>query len=187
MSSLSFEVEENLLREVKSILDSVGLDVELAFSIFMNKIVKEKGLPFSLKQPTEEKQAAGTFDTKASKRTNNVITTEMIEEVWNSFKQYKKGYNDIKDLSYQVSEKTDMNQGSAMIYLNILIKLSDGVINKRSMKPTDFEFFLNKFKKEYGRAQFDKAIKSIEISIPYWKNNIPTFAESMEVLLAEIK
>ena len=153
----------------------------------MNKIVKEKGLPFSLKQTTEIKQTAGIIETKTSKRTNNVITTEMIQEVWNSFKKYKNGYDDIKDLSYQVSEKSGMNQGSAMIYLNILIKLSDGVINKRSMKPTDFEFFLNKFKKEYGKAQFDKAIKSVEISIPYWKSNIPTFAESMEVLLTEIR
>lgn len=193
MSKLIFEVDDLQLEEVNSILDSVGLDIEIAFSIFIRQIIKERGLPFSVKQnsskaqnsrPSDETEVH-TFPTRLRK-TKNTITTKMIEEVWNSFMKYRDGYDDVKTLAEYIAEKSGMNPGSATIYLNILIKLSQGEINRRSMKPSDFKFFLRRFKNELGTDIYNKAIHSIEISIPYWKSNIPTFADSMINLLKEL-
>lgn len=188
MSRLSFEVEDSLLEEVEVILDSVGLDIDIAFSIFIKKIVKEKGLPFTLKQTgrSSSTEINQEQDGQSNKRKNNSITTEMIEEVWNAFLDYRKGINDVSDLADKVSEKSGMSRGSAMIYINILIRLSEGEINKRSMKPSDFEFFLVKFKNTLSRDEYNKAIRSVEVSIPYWNNNIPTFADNMRELLEKM-
>ena len=59
--------------------------------------------------------------------------------------------------------------------------------NKRVMKPTDFEFFLIKFRQELGVEKFKNYLKSVSDSIPYWRSNVPTFAESMETLLVKLK
>jgi addiction module RelB/DinJ family antitoxin len=209
MSKLSFEVDDSLLEEVEVILDSVGVDIDIAFSIFMKKIVKEQGLPFTLKQTKQsnsfevnqendehskkQTKQSNSFevnqenDEHSKRRKNNSITTEMIEEVWNAFLEYRKGFGEVGELADKVSEKTGMNRGSAMIYINVLIKLAEGEINKRSMKPSDFEFFLMKFKNTLSKEEFKNAVRSVEVSIPYWNNNIPTFADSMKDLIAKIK
>lgn len=47
------------------------------------------------------------------------------------------------------------------------------------MKPKDFEFILKKIRQELGQHAFETALKLIGLSIPYWRNNLPTFADSM--------
>ena len=195
MSRLTFEIDDVQLQEVSQILDSVGLDLDIAFNIFIKKIIKEKGLPFAVKQNSEsvhheiknDDENDITLDAIRSRRSNNSITPEMVEEVWNAFKNYQAGLEEVKVLAYFVSLKSGMNLGSATIYLNILIKLSKGEINRRSMKTSDFEFFLKKFKDEFSEEMYKKAMESVKLSIPYWKSNIPTFAEGMELLLSKIE
>jgi len=195
MSKLTFEIDDVQLQEVSQILDSVGLDLDIAFNIFIKKIIKEKGLPFAVKQNSEsvhheiknDDENNIALDAIRSRRTNNSISPEMIEEVWSAFKNYQNGLEEVKVLAYLVSLKSGMNLGSATIYLNILIKLSNGEINRRSMKTSDFEFFLKKFKEEFSKEMYNNAIQSVKLSIPYWKNNIPTFAEGMELLLSKIE
>ena len=195
MSKLTFEIDDVQLQEVSRILDSVGLDLDIAFSIFIKKIIKEKGLPFSVKQNAEpvhheiktEDEDEITLESIRSRRSNNSITPEMVEEVWNAFKNYHVGLEEVKVLAYLVSLKSGMNLGSATIYLNILIKLSKGEINRRSMKTSDFELFLKKFKDEFSDEIYKNAVESVKLSIPYWKSNIPTFAEGMELLLSRIE
>lgn len=195
MSKLKFEIDDVQLQEVSRILDSVGLDLDIAFSIFIKKIIKEKGLPFTVKQNAEpvhhekktEDEDEITLESIRSRRSNNSITPEMVEEVWSAFKNYQVGLEEVKVLAYLVSLKSGMNLGSATIYLNILIKLSKGEINRRSMKTNDFEIFLKKFKDEFSDEMYKNAIESVKLSIPYWKSNIPTFAEGMELLLSRIE
>ena len=194
MTKLLLDVDDSILKEAKMILDSVGLDIDIAFNIFIKRIIKEKGLPFSLKQTNVMKQQFNSTINDHSdnvvhskpRRTNNTITNSMIEEVWSAFIIYNEGSQEISDLKEYISEKSGMSVGSAQIYLNILVRLSKGEINKRSMKPADFEFFLKKFKHDLGIEVYNKAIHSVEISIPYWNDNIPTFARSMKELLKRI-
>jgi DNA-damage-inducible protein J len=192
MAKLVLEVEDSSLKDAEMILDSIGLDMEIAVNIFIKKVVKEKGLPFSMKQsanlqevPTSTDQTPA--DETPKRRLNNVISEEMILEVWNVFRKFRVGIDDIKDQSEKIAKKTSMNPGSASIYLNILLKMSKGDMTKRAMKPTDFEFFLTKFKQELGTDKYKTALKSVRDSIPYWRSNIPTFADSMENLVRKLE
>lgn len=195
MSKLVFEVDDSSLKAVEKILDSIGLDIEIAFNILIKKIIKEKGLPFSVKQIENASEKDKSLDDGKNlpldggqtRRSNVVINERMIEEVWNTFKKFRVGVDDIFQKREIIAKKTGMNPGSAGIYLNILIKMAKGQMNKRAMKPTDFEYFLGKFKEEQGAEQYQNAIKSVVDSIPYWRTNIPTFADSMELLLKNIE
>jgi DNA-damage-inducible protein J len=191
MKKMTFEVDDALIETAESILDSLGLDMDIAFNIFVKKIIKEKGLPFSLSRtanptvltsaPYQDSNLALTDEIR--RRSNRVISQEMIVEVWNTFKRFRVDIDDIYQKRDEISNKTGMNQGSALIYLYILVKLSKGEENKRAMKPSDFEYFVQKFKQEQNPALFRNVLQSIRVSIPYWRRNIPTFANTMELLL----
>lgn len=191
MSKLVFEVDDSSLKAVETILDSIGLDIDIAFNILIKKIIKEKGLPFSVKQIDNASEIDKSLDGGKNppddggqaRRSNVIINELMVDEVWNTFKKFRIGVDDVLQKREIIARKTGMNPGSAGIYLNILIKMSKGQMNKRAMKPSDFEYFLKKFKEEQGIEQYRNAIKSVEDSIPYWRTNIPTFANSMESLI----
>ncbi|MFA5433286.1 MAG: type II toxin-antitoxin system RelB/DinJ family antitoxin [Candidatus Paceibacterota bacterium] len=195
MSKLIIEIDDSLLTEAKLILDSVGIDIDIAFNIFVKRIVKEKGLPFSLKQGSDIVERVSSVDNQEylfsgqsnTGRSNSSITIHMIEEVWNVFKNYNKGFLEVNKLADSIFNKTGMNRGSAMIYLNILVNLCKGEINRRSMKPKDFEFFLMKIKHELGLEIYKNSIYSVRISIPYWKSNNSTFAENMDEILKKLE
>lgn len=195
MSKLMIEIDDSLLKEAELILDSVGIDIDIAFNIFVKRIIKEKGLPFSLKLGSDIGELVSSVDKKDylclgqsnTGRSNSSITMKMIEEVWNAFKNYYKGFLDVNKLADSIFNKTGMNRGSAMIYLNILVNLSKGEINRRSMKPKDFEFFLIKMKHELGLEIYKNAIYSVRISIPYWKSNNSTFAEKMDEVIKKLE
>jgi addiction module RelB/DinJ family antitoxin len=191
MAKLILEIEDSSLKDAEMILDSIGLDMEIAVNIFIKKVVKEKGLPFSMKQSANLQEVpTSTGHTPADgtpgKRMNIAISEDMIQEVWNVFRKFRVGIDDIKDQSDKIAKQTGMNPGSASIYLNILLKMLNGDMTKRAMKPTDFEFFLTKFRQELGTDKYKNALKSVRDSIPYWRVNIPTFADSMESLLTQL-
>ena len=181
-------IDQNQLDEANKILESIGLSMDIAMGIFIKRIIKEKGLPLVLKQSElETKKDEGNHANDSSiRRTSKAITVSMVEEVWNAYKIYQQGRTEIVELSDEVSEKTGMNKGSAFIYLNIIAKMVKGEKNTRSMKPKDFEFFLGKIRKEFGERAFENSLKSIGLSIPYWRNNLPTFADSMQEVLKNI-
>jgi addiction module RelB/DinJ family antitoxin len=185
MISVNVMIDQNQLEEANKILESIGLSMDIAIGIFIKRIIKEKGFPLVLKQPDSETKKAEVYVSNESskRRTSKAITASMVEEVWNAFKIYQQGRTEIVELSDEVSEKTSMNKGSAFIYLNIIAKMVKGEKNTRSMKPKDFEFFLGKIRKELGEHAFENSLKSIGLSIPYWRNNLPTFADSMQEVL----
>ena len=189
MISVNVMIDQNQLDEANKILESIGLSMDIAMGIFIKRIIKEKGLPLVLKQSESEAKKDVVYITSDSseRRTSKAITASMVEEVWNAYKIYQQGRIEIVELSDEVSEKTGMNKGSAFIYLNIIAKMIKGEKNTRSMKPKDFEFFLGKIRKELGEHAFENSLKSIGLSIPYWRNNLPTFADSMQEVLKRSK
>jgi len=192
MAKLALEVEDSSLKEAELILDSIGLDMEIAVNIFIKKIVKEKGLPFSMKQPAipSEEPTLTISPEKAPeggavrKRKNQKITESMILEVWNVFKKLRVGVDGIREQGEKIAAKTGMNPGSACIHLNILLCMSKGKISKRDMTPTDFEFYLDKFKNEMDHEKFQNAKNTIKRSLNYWRTHNPSFTDKMEKLLA---
>jgi len=190
MAKIEIQVEDGVLSEAEMILHSLGMDIEMAVNIYLKRIVLEKGLPMTmaghgLKQPeTEMTDDAGNLSEDESKvtiRSNKKITPAMVDEVWIAFSKYTGESGEINILSTEVSGKTGMNQGSAFIYLTVLSNLVNGDPNTRVLKYKDLEYLMEKIKSELGENNYQKALKSLESSIPYWREKIPgSYADKVE-------
>ena len=97
------------------------------------------------------------------------ITQQMVEAVWDAFKEYNSKGGDIDNIIKGVAGTTGMNSGSAFIYLNILDNLITGEPNIKNMKMADLEYYMSKIKSEYDGEKFKNALNSLEKSIPYWE------------------
>ncbi len=190
MSKIEITIDDGILSEAKQVLQSIGMDVEMAVSVYLRRIAMERGLPMSMTSSLTkrfESEASGIFervtddDAPFSARSNTKITAEMVDAVWLAFLKHLKGSEDMKALSAEVSLKSGMNRGSAFIYLIILANLVNGDPNTRVLKFNDLEYFMGKIKDELGENKYQKALQSLISSIPYWQEKIPgAFTEKIE-------
>ena len=190
MTKLEINIDDAILREAEKILHSIGLNTEIAVSIFLKRVAIEKGLPMIMTAATsnqaesafsEDTEEIFDYESKQSARSNNRITPAMVEEVWLAFLRHVEGSGEINQLSTEVSEKTGMNRGSAFIYLTVLSNLVKGADNTRVLKFKDLEYLMGKIKTDLGESKYQKAIQSLKISVPYWREKVPgTFADKVE-------
>lgn len=190
MAKIEIQIDDGILTEAEKILHSLGMDVEMAVSIYLRRIALEKGLPMNMTGPaskrleperTEDFEDSFEDDLKASTRSNSRITSAMVDEVWHAFLRHVGGSGEINPLSTEVSTKTGMNRGSAFIYLTVLSKLVNGDPNTRVLKYKDLEYLMGKIQTELGESKYQKALKSLMASVPYWREKIPgAFADKVE-------
>lgn len=190
MAKIEINIDDATLREAEKILHSLGMNTEIAVSIFLRRVALEKGLPMAMTASTSSQAETDysedpgeTFDYESIQetRSNNKITPDMVEEVWDSFLRYLKGSGEINRLSTEVSKRTGMNRGSAFIYLNILANLVKGESNTRTMKMNDLEYYMEKIKKELGENKYQDALKSLRLSVPYWQEKLSgNFGDKVE-------
>jgi len=130
---------------------------------------------------SEDTDEVFDYESKQFARSNNRITPAMVEEVWRAFLRHIEGSGEINRLSTEVSEKTGMNRGSAFIYLTVLANLVNGNPNTRVLKYKDLEYLMDRIKTELGESKYQKAIQSLKMSVPYWREKIPgSFADKVE-------
>jgi len=189
VASLEIQIDDTVLAEAKKVLHSLGLDVEMAVNIYLRRIALEKGLPMPMavvspkwtENDSDEGMKETDNDAKSRSRANNKITAEMIDEVWQAFLRYTRGLGEINPLSTEVSIKTGMNRGSAFIYLTVLTNLVKGEPNTRVVKYKDLVHLMDKIRSELGESQYQNALRSLEASVPYWREKISgTFADKVE-------
>lgn len=190
MAKIEIQIDDGILSEAEKVLHSLGMDVAMAVSIYLRRIALEKGLPMTMtgtvsKRPepemTEDFEDSFEEDSKTSTRSNSRITTAMVDEVWLAFLRHLEGSGEVNPLSTEVSVKTGMNRGSAFIYLTVLDNLVNGAPNTRVLKFKDLEYLMGKIKAELGESKYQKAIKSLMASVPYWQEKIPgAFADKVE-------
>lgn len=190
MAKLEINIDDAILREAEKILHSLGLNTEIAVSIFLKRVAIEKGLPMIMTATTSNQAESGfaedtdeniDYESKQFVRSNNRITPAMVEEIWHAFLRHTEGSGEINQLSTEVSEKTGMNRGSAFIYLTVLANLVKGADNTRVLKFKDLEYLMGKIKTELGESKYQKAIQSLKMSVPYWREKIPgTYADKVE-------
>jgi addiction module RelB/DinJ family antitoxin len=190
MAKIEINIDDATLREAEKILHSLGMNTEIAVSIFLRRVALEKGLPMTMAASTASQadsdfseNSGETFDFESMQitRSNNKITPAMVEEVWNAFLRHIEGSGEINGLSSEVSEKTGMNRGSVFIYLTVLANLVKGESNTRVLKYKDFEYLMDKIKAKLGESKFQKALQSSMKSVPYWREKIPgSFADKVE-------
>jgi antitoxin component of RelBE/YafQ-DinJ toxin-antitoxin module len=185
-----FEVDEGVADKAEAIYLALGMDLEMAIGVFLRRTVLENRFPIEMGLPasTAAQQPAPQVDANLSTREvlnyedeaysppreNSKITQPMVEALWAEFKNYCNSTGgDIRGISNHVSHETGMNPGSAFIYMNILNNLLSGTSNTRNMKMKDLEFYMAKIKEEFGEEEYQKALTSLELSVPYWDK--PTF------------
>lgn len=180
-------VDDGTAAEAEAVFEALGLDMETAVRMFLKRAVVEQGLPLSTSVATAapEQSAAATT---AVKRTNNVITRPMVEDIWGRFVRYLDEDGDINATAADAHQTTGMNQGSAFIYLTILDNLVNGKHNTRNMKMADLRYCVGRIREELDEQSYLNAIKSLKASIPYWdKDAFGMFASKVQAFVDELE
>ncbi len=197
-------LDEELVEKSERILDGIG-GLQIGVSIFLSRLIKENSFMFLFNENKvtyhfAETQRGDTgmiteknkFDDGiyVTKRTKKPITKEMRDYVWKFFKQVRvsEGVINRNDVAKDIADKSGMNQGSAFIYIGILINLLDGNINTRNMKFEDLEQYVKYIKNECTERDFEKTLMSLEKSIPYWKEHfVSDFSYNVERLVKQYR
>lgn len=177
---LRIEVDDELANSAQLIYDALGIDTETAVRMFLKRTVLEQRLPLS----TSVAAIGAPEASISSKRTKNVITRAMVEDIWRRFKRYLDEGGSTNSIASDAHEATGMNQGSAFIYLTILDNLVNGKHNTRNMKMADLEFYVDRIREELDEESYVNAIESLSLSIPYWdKEEFGQFASKVNAFL----
>lgn len=176
----NIEVDAELAAEALVVLKRSGLNLESATAVFLRRCVTEQGLPFH-----ENGSAPGSSQKRnqVEARSSGIkITQDMVESVWEAFKDYNTNGGDLRRIADDISSETGMNAGSALIYLVILNNLVNGRQNRKNMKMRDLEFYMARIKDTYGNTTYRNALTSLEMSIPYWDSQFTgDFANKLQM------
>jgi antitoxin component of RelBE/YafQ-DinJ toxin-antitoxin module len=203
----SLNIDEKILERAEEKLNSIGMNLNTAIEIFLERIVAESTFPLTMKSsypplglddrftqgPTENSAIPDTIENRAAHgRPPNKripITRDMTQSVWVFFREYyRNGGGDKKKVAAAIALESGMSEGSAYIYLVILDNLIEGKINKRNMKLADLSYCINKIEEELGQEKLSLALSSLERSLPYWRERINiAYADQVEQLVADIK
>jgi len=193
MAIIEINVDENTLKEAEKALHSIGMDVQIAVNVFLRRVAIEKGFPMPMTTSVSSQKENVVYQEDEVKehmyqtRSNNTITGKMVDELWQAFLRYNKGFGEISRLRDEVAENSGMNSGSAFIYLNILANLIKGAPNTRTLKMKDLVYLMERIKSELGPNEYHNAIQSLKTSIPYWRKKLAgSFADHVEKNLNSI-
>lgn len=195
-TTISFEIDETLASKAEQIYNALGMNTQMALSLFIRRTVMDGKLPLaavtpppanhaSTDQPAPIPESDPHFE---SKPTGKRITEEMVGAVWQAFlKMRQLGYS-ANSLASEVSNSTGMNPGSAFIYLTILDNLVKGKPNTRNMKMADLETYMSKIQNELNTSDYQNALLSLERSVPYWsKSQFGNFGKHVSLYLNQHK
>ena len=126
MAKIDINIDDSILREAEKILNSLGMNTEIAVSIFLRRVVLEKRFPVKLDVPLIDQpelvsspnlgNTVGHHTSRIARKYSK-INADMIEEIWQMFLKYLDEPDEINRMSTQVSRKTGMNPSSAIIYM----------------------------------------------------------------------
>lgn len=185
---LRLEIDDALVNDAALVYETLGIDTETAVRMFLKRTVLEQRLPLSTSVPSADSVERMTEKTGITKRTKNVITKVMVEDIWRRFSGYLEEGGSINSIARDAHEATGMNQGSAFIYLTILDNLINGKHNTRNMKMSDLEYLMDQIKGQLDDRSYVNSISSLRKSLPYWdKEEFGQFAAKVQRYLDSIE
>lgn len=185
---LRLEIDDALVNDAALVYETLGIDTETAVRMFLKRTVLEQRLPLSTSVPSADSVERMTEKTGITKRTKNVITKVMVEDIWRRFSGYLEEGGSINSIAQDAHEATGMNQGSAFIYLTILDNLINGKHNTRNMKMSDLEYLMDQIKGQLDDRSYVNSISSLRKSLPYWdKEAFGQFAAKVQRYLDSIE
>ena len=197
--NFNISMEDGNFDHAEAILSDMGLELTTYLKMAIVKLIKEKCIPFELSsnpvlfEPQQSSAIPSTsanlvdFNRSAVRETNK-ITNEMCNALWEEFKRRRSsGNTNLQEAAQLISVQTGMNRGSAFIYFNILNNLMDGMKNTRALKYADLVFFVGKIRAELPEQALKATITSLEASIPYWHEKLPSsFADKVRRFVDEL-
>ncbi len=182
---LRIEVDDETAKGAQLVYDVLGIDLETAVKMFLKRTVLEQRLPLSTSVSAFER--TGSASDAKLRRSKNVITKAMVEDIWRRFKRHVAEGGSANSIAAEAHGATGMNQGSAFIYLTILDNLVNGKHNTRNMKMADLEFYMDRIREDLDERSYCNAITSLRLSIPYWdKDEFGQFASKVQAYLDSI-
>ena len=111
------------------------------------------------------------------------MTDEMIEICYKFGKKVHSGDN-MQDIADDVVDATGMNRNSAIMYLQVVCSMLDGVVYKRAINSKAIQKYFENIWNEYGSRGLQKAVKATRLHIEYRKECGHT-VDSIEELCAK--
>lgn len=96
------------------------------------------------------------------------MTEEMIEICYKFGKKVHSGAN-MQEIADDVVYETGMNRNSAIMYLQVVCSMLDGVIYKRAINSKAIQKYFENIWNEYGSVGLQKAIKATRLHMEYRK------------------
>lgn len=185
---LTINVDDELAANASNIYDVLGLDLDTAIKMFLKRTVLEQKLPLDTSVPFINPAASDDAVEKTGKRSNNVISKPMAEDIWCRFEKYAKEGGDVNSIAADAHLATGMNQGSAFIYLTILDNMINGKHNTRNMKMVDLEYYVEQIRANLDEQSYINAIDSLKLSIPYWDKEVfGQFADKVRAFINRLE
>ncbi len=182
---ITIEIDEAIVQNAEAIYETLGMDIEMAITMFLRRTVLEQRFPLGLNTKTLAPAMRVEKLSSGPARQNSHITQSMVEQVWKEFISLEPSKESTKDVAERINSQTGMNSGSAFIYLTILNNLVNAKSNTRTMKFKDLKFYLGSIKKELGETSYKNAIESLKNSVSYW--NKPQFGSFSQRIMKYIE
>lgn len=194
--SISFEIDEDIASKAEGIYNAIGMDTEMALSMFMRRTVLVGALPMSPIGQAAQASPGIVLQASASDPSAPVapakqtrggkITQDMADAVWGAFLDMRREGGSANDYADKVAEACGMNAGSAFIYLVMLDNMVAGRPNTRNMKFKDLTGYVSRIREELGQASYENAITSLGSSLEYWDDpKFGHFATRVQKFLEE--
>ena len=179
--TIAFDIDDEIARKAESVYNALGMNTEMALSIFMRRTVLEGALPLSPVEKAALSAATQTQNVPSAQtsmpvesrqtRSSGVITQEMADVVWDTFLKMHRFGGSANSYADEVTELSGMNVGSAFIYLVMLDNMVAGKPNTRNMKIKDLEGYVARIKDELGQKPYENTLASLEASLEYWSDS----------------
>ena len=71
-SAINIQIDSNVKKDATMVLTELGLSMSTAINLFLKQVIKKNGLPFEVKNPTNNTQENNIGNTIREKTVNNI-------------------------------------------------------------------------------------------------------------------
>lgn len=113
-----------------------------------------------------EKSEKGSSVIQESNTLYKKMTDEMIDLCYKYGKRVHEGEN-VQKIADEIAGETGMNRNSAIMYLQTVSSMLDGIIYKRAINSKALKKYFDNIWNDYGSNGLRKAIKATKLHIEY--------------------
>jgi len=187
MISMRAMIELEKVDEAISILENLGISIEIAVGLFIRRIIQEGKLPFEIDLNELFDDEKCVEETYRQIELANWDTQEMLETIWSAFLGFLEGYDAIEDFAAQISSKQKISKQVVINQMSFIENLINGIPNACMTKISNCEFYLKKIIEDLDDRATKKALMSIRLSIPFWRKKLPNVDELIQEVLKKAK